>query len=527
MTGSAGKLDLELYRRGTSVYASLVGASALAAPLFAAFGTEAGALRNWQLGALLLAAIATVARAIRGPRAPETQSAPSSGKPWVPAALGVWMLSGLLLDFAALRVNGIDFSVFDWMLESTLRGRFMYSRIYDVPHFGVHQTWWMVPLVGVHALWRSPVALLTCNAAVLAAAGLVLWRLVRPLDPTLADLAAIAHATNPWVGRLLRDGFRPESFYPLMLYLLVFALWRRRAIWAALAGLGVCLVKEDGPFYALAMGSVAALLGTWAPAVAACSLLAFAGILLLDLEVVRPWQLGARGPGYLAFWSEYGDSLPGVVRSVLFHPLRAARDVLSAGWWRVMGPTLFLPLRSATCVAGIVTGVVMLGLSSNPQLHRFEGYYPVPIASIALCGIVLSSLREGWSRESRILSSGIALVLFPLFGNGYLRIAWPDAEIRNGVRAVDALVARAPGPVCVQAIALPQLSYSERVAPLDARCRSEAGSTLVLNPRLDPWPDTRADLEQAISTARSVDVLPGGFVVLPPGSATGWHHPRW
>jgi len=487
-----------------------VAAASCCSLLLLIVGADPGstALRDWQLGALAVAALVALAPL---PVAVDGALLSLGESPLILLALGIWMLVSELLNFQAFRVNAFDFGVFDWMLESTLRGRFLYSPVYGVNHFGVHQTWWMLPLVPLHWLWRSPYLLLVVNVVLLLGAAGLLSHLAHRVAPGLAPLAVIALLTCPWVGRLLHDGFRPESAFPLFIIGAADALQRRRA-WAVVAwGIGLCLVKEDAPLYVLAFAAGAALLRRLPPAPAAGLFLAGSAILLVDLEVIRPWQLGPTLPGYTAFWSGYGHGPVEVVSTALRHPLRATWDVLGSGWWTVLLPCLLLPLSEPLAVISISPGVLMLGLASHPAMRRWEGYYPVPIVAIALVAVVAFAHRDAARRRSL---AAVALLAFPLFGGGYLRVHRPDQVVRSGLASLRARADALAGPLCVQASIYPQLGYPDALELLGPACRARPGSRLLLHPALPPWPESAAEI-QAFAAGPGARLLPGGFVLVP------------
>jgi Predicted membrane protein (DUF2079) len=467
------------------------------------------ALRDWQLGALVVAAAMALAPSHAGLHRALLSLARSR---LVLVALGLWMLASELLNFHAFRVNAFDFGVFDWMLESTLRGRFLYSPVYGVNHFGVHQTWWMLPLVPLHWIWRSPVLLLVVNVALLLTAAELLFRLARRIDPDLAPVAVIALLTCPWVARLLRDGFRPESAFPLFMIGAADALHRRRA-WAVVGwSVGLCLVKEDAPLYVIAFAGGAALLRRLPRAPAAVLFVAAAAILCLDLEVVRPWQLGQTLPGYTAFWAGYGRTPIEIAATALRHPVQAAADVLGSGWWTVLLPCLLLPLVEPLAVLSMAPGLLMLGLASHPGMRRWEGYYPVPIVAIALVA-VLAFAGRGDSRWRRSLAA-VALLALPLFWGGYLRVYRPDWTVWPGIVQLRAGAEALPRPLCAQASIFPQLGYLDGLEVLGPECRARPGSHLLLQPALPPWPESAAELH-ALADRPGARIFPGGFLLVP------------
>src|SRR5262249_7263144 len=285
---------------------------------------------------------------------------------------------------------------------------------------------------------------------------------------------------------------------------------------AILWAIALCLVKEDASLYVLAFAIAVAVGRTFSVPVAAVLALAAVSVLVIDLKIVQPWQLGWRPPGYGSFWSGYGASPGEVLVGALRHPLRATVDVVTSRWWTVLGPALFLPLLQPTVLLTMAPGLLMLGLASNEAMRNFQGYYPVPIACLSIVGIVCFALRHR-ARTASFLPL-LAALLFPLFG-GYFRIHRPAPDLRRGLAEVRSVVSSIAHPVCVQTGILPQLPYSSWIEPLDPSCRDRPGAVLLLNPDVDPWPDRSDELRQLVSRAvarGTARQFPGGFALIPP-----------
>jgi len=492
---------------------------ACAVPALAVFGREVGALRNWQYGLAVLLFGAIVFAQL-------SPSAPARVPAWLRnvflAALVVWMLAGETLNFLAMQVKGVDYSIFDWMLENTLRGRFMWSPIYGLNHFGVHQHWPLLTLLPLHALLRFPFALCLVNVALLALAAALLWHLAHQFldDDLTAALAVIAFLTNPWTAQLLSNGFRAESFFPLFIFLFVLAWKRGQALFILVAALLLCSVKEDAPLYCLGFAIAVAF---WrggrrrdALAVGLVAAAVFSVDLLLGRALTRT-STGTAEPFYLGLWAQYGASLGAIALAVLAAPLQSLKTVLTSGWLRLYAPALFLPLLSPECLGAMAPGVVMLGLAASPPIRDFTGYHPAPLACAAICGVLaVGSAHRAWPWASSIART--ALLLFPLFGVGYFRIGWPVRAQRQGLAEVRAVVAKRPEPLCAQAILFPQLGYPKDLRPLfDGQCETLSGSLSILNPQLDPWPFTKEELELRVATAERegrTQEFTGGFFLL-------------
>ncbi|MGO9828528.1 MAG: DUF2079 domain-containing protein [Myxococcaceae bacterium] len=496
--------------------------AAVAVPGLALWGREFGALRNYQyvLAPLFFAAVALAHDSPLG-----FVRVPTAVRTLLLVSLAWWMLAGEALNFAAMQINGVDYSIFDWMLENTLRGRFMWSPIYDLNHFGVHQMWPMLVLVPIHAVLRFPFALCLVNVALLVCASVFLWDLAHQFidDDLTASLAVIAFASNPWAGRVLSEGFREESFYPITIFFFVAAWLRGTLLRLGIATLLLCSVKEDASFYVAGFAAAAALRPGRARLRAGLLVVIAAMVSTVDFLIVGPMALKSSGmvePGIMHLWSAYGSTRRDIVETVLGSPWRVFKAVLTSGWWRLFAPSLFLPLASVECVGAMLPGIVILALVSVPPMRAFVSYHSFPLFCMALCGVL--AVGGAHALQPRIVTAvRMALLFFPLFGVGYLRIAWPTSEQRHGLAELRVALANTKAPVCAQTILFPQLGYPEDLRPLNSICQSLPSSVTVVNTQLDPWPDAAESLAREVSVARAAGrstEFVGGFALLQPSA---------
>jgi len=435
----------------------------------------------------------------------------------------VYLLAATLSRYASFEVNGFDFSIFDWMLESTLRGRFMFTPIYGVNHFSVHPSYVMVPLVALHALCRSPITLLVFGALLVWAAGIPLWQLAMALthEEGLALFAVVALWGNPWTAPLILDGFRIESFYPLA-SLLLLSGWVRRRSWTFWAGAILLLAtKEDAALYLIGFSIAAACFDRRSLLTPIVLLVTSIGVLFLDLKVVQPLAGGGRGPGYVKFWSGYGASLSEIVFTSLKRPWSVLRDVANSGWYRFFGPALLLPLLNPRSLLTLLPGILMLGLASYPAMHRYHAYYAVPFVAFSLWGILAFSAGKATVSvgKLRYRASIVALLIFPIIGAGYVRTPMPHWQALRGTDEAAKQLAGFEGPVCAQGSLFPHLPYDLDPVPLGPDCLERDHATALIGTGENPWPYTEDQLHQWIDKARSkgkARLLSGGVYLLLP-----------
>ena len=492
---------------------------------------ELGAFRNWQtlLNPLLGLALVWAGGVKTG--TVTVRLSPGVKRLFVLSVL-VFCVSVQWGRFFSFEVNGVDFSIFDWMLFNSNHGRFGYSPIYDVNHFGVHATYVLFPLMPLHRLFETPLFLCTVTALAVGGAAWPLWRLGRRGLPHegLCVLLVLAYLTNPFTSALLDGGFRPEVFYPL--FGLVFLLgWveQRAGVWAP-GMVAFLAIKEDAALHAAAF-AVGVLLferERWKPAVGL--LVASVALFFFNVTVFQPRMLGGSGyaqPSYVSFWGQYGQTLPEIVRHMAASPLRLAGDILTSGWLRAFAPALFLPLLARQAVLPMLPTVFLLGSASYPVMHDYRLYYPVTLLPFFFWGLVEAYRvlgRSAWLGARRDALMLMTLLLFPLVGRGYARFSRPPLETHRALSLVHARLARETGPICVQTVLYPHLPYTLSLRPLFEDCWDRPEWTRLVHPGLTPYPHKQAVLEARIDEARSagrIEELGAGFVLLlPPAPET-------
>lgn len=457
---------------------------------------------NWQT--MLAAPLAVGAWWLTRRQAWKTLTFSRAAKAAFFAGAWVWLVAIAVSKWSAFEVGGVDFSIFDWMLHGIAHGRFGWSPIYDVNHFGVHPSWVLLTLVPVHLVSESPVPLLVVGASLYALGAWVLFRFAASrVGEALALLLALAFVTHPLdTGSLI---FRPESFYPVLLLAFLWAWESGRPVWMAAAAAAVLCVKEDA---AVVLGVFA--IGEVVFAVdrrrAGAALLAGSVVVLAaNLLWVQPALLSQTGvgkPQYLTFWSIYGDTPRSIVAGMAMHPLVLLKQLVTSHFWLFVAPVLFLPLWSRRAVFGIVPTAFILGSASYEMMHKWGGYYAAPIVPFLFYGLVqaanderLKRLLRGW----QVMAVALAAIVAPLIKGG-IAVAKPQPA---RLAVMSAVRARGLEGLCAQVILFPHLGHSPGLRPwFDPACQ-QSGAMLLAAPGLDPFPFTKPQVQQAVDDARA------------------------
>lgn len=499
----------------------MAGACMLLAAATGPWLEEASVFRNFQV--LLSVAILIIWLWRRGD---EGAAASPGARRFLLAAALVWFEATALSRYLGFRINGVDFSIFDWMLESTSRGAFAYSPIYGFNHLGVHSSFLLMALWPLHALAPSPLWLLLTGPLLV---WLGLFPLMRLLErgaggqpEGLTSLAlALAYLGNPYTGRLVNAGFGIESAIPLFTLWFLVGWGERRAwiLWAS--ALALLCTKEDGALV-LASFALCALLVERTRRTEALGLFCLCVAFLLGYA---GWlQPALAGPvEYGGFWSAFGPTPAQAAVGMLRRPDLALARLGSSGVWAFYAPLLFLPWRHPLAAAAMAPTVLLLGTASYDFMHRFGTYYPVPLVAFSLWGAMeFARASQSPSMPRRGLRL-LALLVFPIVGAGYARASAIDWSRLQGMSAVRA-AAQEASHVCAQSILFPHLGYPKGIEPVfDLDCGDPGRTLTIVNPELDPWPLERAQwvaLIEASRAGRRVEQLEGGFVLIYPRAST-------
>jgi len=453
-------------------------------------------------------------------RRPEALAGPMTRASWVAFALAAWVWAVCCAGthFLSFQINGVDFSIFEWMVGSTARGQLGYSRIYELNHFGVHSTFVLLLLVPVYALFSSPWVMLIAGATLIWAGIFPVRRLVRWAHGgphgVLELVAMAAWLGNPWLGGLINAGFRIESLLPVLtLWFLLGWVEGRRWLWVG-SMIALWLSKEDSCLFLSSFACVAALVERHRARSAAFIVIGSLGWLALYSQLVQPALLG-HPPAYLAFWSGFGNTMPSVVVGMLADPLMLAERLATSHWWVLALPALLVPLASPRALGGMAPTVLLLGAATYEPMHRYEMYYPVGLIAFVIFGAL-----EVWRRHPGRARTWVffSLLNFPLFWGAYARsvpVDWGRLEAFAEVRRALANEAH----LCVQNILFPHLGLDDRLINLGepGLCLDHAEITVLVNEQLSTEPHARADFQSWLrdwERQREVTQYPHGFTVL-------------
>jgi uncharacterized membrane protein len=432
--------------------------------------------------------------------------------------------------YLGLRLNGEDFSIFDWMLFNTNYREFMTSPICNMAgpldvchHFAIHPTYIMIPLAFLHRIFQEPLFLITVHSLALWAAIIPLRALARRYlhHDALVVAVLLAYLCNAYVGAILNHGFHVEVFYaPFGLALMQAWVERRKSIWVWL--LLFLSVKEDGAFYMIALGLGHMLLqprDRRSYALVGISAL----VLAVNLLLVQPYFLrvtGASVPSYLRFWGHLGSSKSEIIQFMLTRPGETLAMVLRSHWYILFGSLFFIPLLSPLALAAMAPALLIYGLSNVSHMREYATYYSAPLIPFLFYGLIQGGqrlLQKNWRMAPALVM--IACLLFALTGGGYQKFP-PIAfqALRDLYEARNFLWKQSRPLICAQTLLYPHLPYEWRIQPLSPTCmREPAALTIFLrNSRYDSYPLGAKEflaMKQSIAGLRLVKAWPSGLEI--------------
>lgn len=439
------------------------------------------------------------------------------------ASILISYLFASYMHLYGFKLNGMDFSIFDWMLYNTSHREFMVAPLCNnCNHFGVHPSYIMLPLVYLHRLWTSPLMLQTVQALCAWGAGLILWRIAKwyMLGDLLALLLCIAFWTNSWTGSILITGFHLEVFYlPVGLYL-VYAWLTRSRLHTWIAAFLFLSIKEDAAFYLSAMmiGTLLFERTRWRESLAVLATTLVVAI--INFKMAQPYFLSfdqVEHPLYLLrFWGAYGNSKQEILWTMATSPWRVFVDIISSRWYWLYGAAFFIPLLAPRALFAALPILILYGTATGvASLRNYSMYYSAPLLPFLFWGFVEGTSRLLTADRTAYRPSTYAIVIlatisFCFVGGGYLRFPRAETAVLQDMRELRADPGFADKTFCVQPILHPHLPYEWNLQGLDASCLGDKDNLVIIHPRLSRTPLGDDEYHQLLQMTESVRELAGG-----------------
>ena len=339
---------------------------------------------------------------------------------------------------------GFDLGLFDqaiWLIAH-FRNPFMTLRGLDVwGHHGNFVFFLFVPFFWLGAGAKFLLAA-QLGSQVLGAVGIyLLARDVIKQSRWLGVGLAAAMLLHPSMQFLAWEYFHPESF---AIGPIIFAYWalrtdRMKWFWAMAVLAMAC--KEDVTLVFVMLGFLLVLqrrfrLGAY--------LAGFATLWYLSVTKILIPLRNPAGPFYEGhFFSEYGGSIGGVLKSVFRHPLRVWSHATAANrrsWYlRLWFPVAFVPFLAPEVMLLLLPMLAVVVLAGVPWVQDYRYHYiAIPLAITFLAVVeAVARLRVPWRRQFVVtvvvgtsLLSSLGWGVGPWSSN-FRRGYWPIAPNEN------------------------------------------------------------------------------------------------
>lgn len=427
---------------------------------------------------------------------------------WFTLFVGLTLtLRVVLAQYAALAVNAWDFSAFELPVQRTLTAGLLYSPFEHRSFLGTHASYLLVVFVPLYAIVQSHYWMLIAHAisiALAAAFGSILFAEI--LDDNVAGgLVGLAFLLNSYTAKIVQYPFHIEVFYPLGVFLLVYAIRRDRIVAAVGAAVLLLSLKEDATV--TIVGVACALLLSRPrrfvlPAILVSMALAAYAV---SAYVVMP-RVSGSPPGhawYASMWSQYGADPARAVLGMAAHPVSVIGDLSRSGIRHLLETLIFIPLAGWPWLVAAVPGLLVYGVAGGGEAMaaQFSVYYSAPVlptlfvaAAFGICR--LSAIWKRGPRRHRLRAIALIVCLVSALDGASYVFRAPNPRRRD----VLPLTRMLKEDIEVQGSLLPHADFDEHVRPfVDLGSKSK---NVLLDLDSDPYPFRRADLEAIVARCR-------------------------
>jgi uncharacterized membrane protein len=317
-----------------------------------------------------------------------------------------------LSQYYGLRISGIDFSIFEGLLQNAILGNWGFEDITNTYHFGIHQNWILFPVLPFYYIFPSPLLLVLIGAFVIWLPGLAVIHLAKELgyNEFTAYLSAICWWICPFTVQAFHGNFYPELFYPLFIFCMFISYLKKKNIQFLIFIFLFLSVKEDALIYM--SGFCTALFirrimhrNNGKEILVPFKIQFFIALiclffLIINFIIVKPYFLNKQNiqeVNYLtAWWGAWGNTPSEILIHVMSKPFDAIKTILiSSGWKSLYIPMLFIPLLNLEVFLASAPFIFLYGIAiSRPS--EYSAYYPIVLWCFALYGLLKSQFVPKW-----------------------------------------------------------------------------------------------------------------------------------
>jgi uncharacterized membrane protein len=406
-----------------------------------------------------------------------------------------------LLNYFDFLVNATDFSIYDFMIPNTARGRFMQSMT-GFDHFGTHSTPILFLVYPFHRFFNSPYFSLILHGILLWSASIPLYLILksRIKAPIHRLLILLTFFHFSYVGQILQYNYHIEIFYTPLFFWLFYFWDTEKYIWSVVVALLLMTVKEDGALYVI---SATLALSFWkknSPLWMKVGLvLVSVAVFIINIKWVIPMNSG-KASYLLAPAASSSGTLPQTIFRLLGNWKETASLIFTGSWLRMTALFLFLPLLEPAFLIGSAPFILIHATAQSPIMRSLMLYYSAPYIPFLFFGYVLALSK---TRLTRYRSPIILLVcgLATLIGGGYLQFHKPHPQYKELVKL--RMIIDKNKSICIQGSLTPHFGYPDKYHLLTPECVRETLDYYVLDPNLSAYPVPQTDFFKLVEDLKN------------------------
>ncbi|APJ04235.1 DUF2079 domain-containing protein [Silvanigrella aquatica] len=350
-----------------------------------------------------------------------------------------------LSRYYGFKISGIDFSIFEGLLQNAINGHWGYEDITQIYHFGIHQNWVLFLVLPFYYIIPHPLLLVILSSIILWIPGIQIIKIAKQLgyESSIAYLSSICWWTCGFTVQALHGNFYPEFFYPLFLFAILTSYLDKKNIPLIIYAFLFLSVKEDAIIYIIGFSIAIAFkiiinkvknnqteISFYMPLFLILLSIFFG---FINFGIVKPYFLrlsNIQEVGYIGWWRQWGSSPFEILINLINNPIIFAKNLFYSSGWKILYiPMLFIPLFNLEVLFASLPIIVLYGVSQgNPS--EYSLYYPLAIWAFALYGLLKNQVVP-----KKILI--IILLLLPLWKPSWLgieKINWDEWKILNNYK---------------------------------------------------------------------------------------------
>jgi len=354
------------------------------------------------------------------------------------------LLYSTYAQYYSFEVPGYDLSIFETMLQQMLQGNFGYSTFVGFYHFSTHQNYILLLVLPFYALFKSVLFLEFLAAFLIWSSGVMLWHVAKSEtnNSFFAIVIVLAFYLCPGINNAFQTNFRPELFYPLLIFCLYYTYKYSPTIVFTLILLVFLSVREEAPIYLLGFIYLALKDKEYKKFI--IILIMSGTMLIINLLIIQPYfttKSHMLMPNTLHYWSQWGTSKYQIMYNMLTHPQQILTKVFAedSGIWNVYLSILCLPLLDVFTLLTSIPIILMLCTSNVKMIYHLDLYYAICLTTMIFIGLIRIKKRYANTNALAIPLTAM-VIIYPLIGAGWLGMKAINQEEINHWKQLKTLI---------------------------------------------------------------------------------------